>query len=251
MKRMDGGSRKSWRIRRGLWLGLLGMSCCLQPVSAQLSFAKIDGLPDQFLGEYILREVYKALQISVHFQTLPAKRALSMSNDGRVDGETRRLVFIEDAAPNLVRIPTPMDKVEAMMFSRSQAPFINLESLGEKSLAYVDGVAGFKPLLPFFKTRYPLATEKQVWRMLAKGHADITSAGRVHGLFRLRTLGIANIHPMEPPRKVYQTYHYLHEKHRSLVPKVDRLFRAWRASGKLQRLRREAVALLMEKAQQP
>lgn len=222
----------------------------ITPLKAQeaLVIAKIEGLPDQYLGEHILKAAYKQLNIPIQFKAYPAKRALSMARSGRVAGETRRLIFIEKSSPTLIRVPTALDHVDSMMFSRHRGTFSGMEQMRDMRLAYVSGIASFDPLIPFFKEVHPVSNESQVWQLIQKDRADVTSAGRIHGLYRLRRLGIANVYPMEPPRKTYKTYHYLHSTHKALVPRIDGVLKQMEASGQLAKLREEAIEQLMAQA---
>jgi hypothetical protein len=44
-------------------------------------------------------------------------------------------------------------------------------------------------------------------------------------------------------------YHYLHERHKDLVPTIDGVFKAMQASGELETLREKAVQQLLQKTQ--
>ena len=46
-------------------------------------------------------------------------------------------------------------------------------------------------------------------------------------------------------------YHYLHERHRVLVPHVEAVLRAMKNSGELEQLRARLVAQVLEKAGEP
>jgi ABC-type amino acid transport substrate-binding protein len=46
---------------------------------------------------------------------------------------------------------------------------------------------------------------------------------------------------LTPPLQKNEIYHFLHEKHRDLIPKVERVVREMQASGELERLRKQII----------
>src|SRR5438552_15960498 len=67
-----------------------------------LRLARLENIPDQFVGGEILRAVYQRLGIAVEFVDLPAKRALVESSEGRVDGEVHRILAVRRQVPTLI-----------------------------------------------------------------------------------------------------------------------------------------------------
>ena len=88
-----------------------------------LVLAKVEGLSDQYIGEFILTEAYKYLGIDLTFTTLPAQRALKLSESGEIDGETQRITVIEKSFPTLIRVPTPISYVDLSVFMTKKNPF--------------------------------------------------------------------------------------------------------------------------------
>ena len=94
---------------RRRWLQACAGACLLGATGAAcgqtaLRFARLENVPDQFLGGEILVAVYKRLGITVEFVDLPAKRSLLESSEGRVDGEVQRILAVQDQYPTLIAV---------------------------------------------------------------------------------------------------------------------------------------------------
>ena len=59
----------------------------------------------------------------------------------------------------------------------------------------------------------------------------------------------AALHPLSPALEHIPLYHYLHERHRELVPRVEKAMREMEASGELERVRQEATARMLRDAE--
>ena len=53
------------------------------------------------------------------------------------------------------------------------------------------------------------------------------------------------VRPVEPALERIPLYHFLHQRHRELVPKVEKVIRDMQASGELERVRQHAMAKLL------
>lgn len=215
----------------------------------KLVLAKLKGLSDQYLGEYILNEAYDKLGIDLTFQVLPAKRALMHSRGGFIDGEIQRISIIEESSPTLIRVPTPISYVDLCVFLRKKIPFRSLKEMGDYKFVYVRGVKIYETLLKYFKSSHAVMTDEVMWRLIIMKRMDIAVAGRVSTLYKFKTLGIEGIYPLDPPLQTLPLYHYLHEKHRDLVPKIDNVLQKLTQSGEIKRLRAQAVENLLRRSQ--
>jgi polar amino acid transport system substrate-binding protein len=77
-------------------IALLIVALCA-PAYAQppLRFARIENIPDQFVGGEILKVVYGRLDIPIELVDLPAKKALMDSSQGKLDGEVHRNINVQ------------------------------------------------------------------------------------------------------------------------------------------------------------
>jgi hypothetical protein len=74
--------------------------------------------------------------------------------------------------------------------------------------------------------------------MLYADRIDVAVTDLFSGMITLKELGLNSaIRPMPPPLQKIYIYHFLHENHRALVPKVEAVLREMERSGELTRLR--------------
>ena len=74
--------------------------------------------------------------------------------------------------------------------------------------------------------------------MLDADRFDVMVTDLFSGLVAVRKLNLqAKIYPLSPPLERVNIYHYLHERHRDLVPKVGQVIAQMQASGELAALR--------------
>jgi len=70
---------------------------------------------------------------------------------------------------------------------------------------------------------------------------------RINGLLHLKELGLDSIFPLSPSLSRQPVYHYLHETSKSLVPRIDVVFRAMEESGELERVRQRVIKDMLER----
>lgn len=86
---------RRWLLARATELALLALGTTAVGARTVLRLARLENIPDQFVGGEILKAVYQRLDIAVEFVDLPAKRALIESSQGRVDGEVQRILAVQ------------------------------------------------------------------------------------------------------------------------------------------------------------
>jgi polar amino acid transport system substrate-binding protein len=65
----------------------------------------------------------------------------------------------------------------------------------------------------------------------------------------IRRLGLENkLQPVEPPLEHIPLYHFLHERHRELVPRVGQVIRDMQSRGELERLRHQLMEKMLAEA---
>ncbi len=79
-------------------------------------------------------------------------------------------------------------------------------------------------------------------RMLDAERFDVMVTDLFSGLAAVKKLNLqARIYPLSPPLERIHIYHYLHERHRDLVPEVGKVIAQMEASGELAALREALV----------
>lgn len=99
-----------------LFLFALCSAACAQ---LPLRFARIENIPDQFVGGEILKIVYGRLNIPIELVDMPAKRALLDSINGRPDGEVHRNIHVQEQYPTLIMLRPAINYIEPSVFSKN------------------------------------------------------------------------------------------------------------------------------------
>jgi len=187
----------------------------------------------------IIRQAYATLGISVTYKTVPAERALMMSNSGHSDGELVRIEGIDAKYPNLIRIPVSHVTADQMAFGTD--PSLKID--GWKSLEPYRLVfhRGYKvaELNTQGTDRYLTGTDTRAFIMVENGRKDIAIANRFTGEKIIEEEGLERVVMLTPPVQRDPLYHYIHSKHRDLVDDVTRVLEQMKAEGAFEKTLRE------------
>jgi polar amino acid transport system substrate-binding protein len=184
----------------------------------------------------IIREAYKKIGTEVVFKTYPAERALQISNSGDADGELVRIDNISTTYTNLIKIPVSHVVAEQMAFAKGSIIEINgWESLRPYKIVFHKGykaaelgTKGMDVLL--------VGHDKQAFLMVDKGRRDVVVANRFTGLLVIKEMNLNEIVMLTPPVQVDPLFHYLHKKHKALVPQITAMLRKMKHEGKFQEI---------------
>ena len=200
-----------------------------QPI---LIFAQIRDTPDQIIGAEILKVAYGKIGISIKMVDMPGKRALTESSSGRVDGEVHRIVEIADEYPTLLKVPTPINYIEPSVFSKNHKfKITNCSALKNYSIGIVRGVKHAELCTKGMDYVHAFSHSTKMMDLLDLGRIDIVITAKINGLLLREEMGMKSIHPLFPPLSRKLVYHYLHEKHKELVTKIDKVFIEMKESG--------------------
>ena len=187
----------------------------------------------------IIRQAYGKLEIEIDYQTLPAERALYMSNDGQVDGELVRIEGIENKYPNLIRVPFSHVTADQMAFARDASIRIDgWESLRPYAIAFHRGYKVAEHNTEGMN-RIHTKDDAHAFNLLEQGRVDIVIANRYTGDQVIRESGIMNVAMLMPPVQRDPLYHYLHVRHRDLVKKVTKVLKEMERNGEVARIREQ------------
>ena len=215
------------------------------PLRAQevIRLARIADIPDQYVGGEMLRAVYAKLNIQLEFEDVPGKRALALSSAGEVDGEIQRIGTLSRDYPTLIQVRPAINYIEPAVFTaKLHFDVDGWNSIRDYSIGIVRGVgsseAGTRGM-----TRVTATTSlDNLVSMLDADRFDVMVTDLFSVLVAVRKLNLqARIYPLSPPLERIRIYHYLHERHRDLVPKVGKVIEQMETSGELATLRESIV----------
>jgi polar amino acid transport system substrate-binding protein len=207
-----------------------------------LRFTQLVSKPKLTIGAQILLVAYAKLNIPIQIVYISGQRALIESSEGRFDGEVQRIYSIGNRYPTLLRVPTPINYVEATVFAKKPGfKHQGCDSLKGLHIGRVRGVIYAQECTRGMVNVAVMENSTILMRTLDKGIVDIVIAGRINGLTQLKKLGFSSIMALKPPLSKSLLYHYLHQKHQHLIGKIDRVLKQMQADGELETLRRQFV----------
>ncbi len=207
-------------------------------VSAQkLQFSKIEGSFLSGISEQVLIEAYKQLDIEIELIEFPAVRGLILSNEGVTDGELHRVIKVDYTSANLLRVPTVINQAQVVAFTHNkQFKVDGWASLKPYKIGYVRGIVVIEAGTIGMDVA-PQSSYEQVLMMLKLERIEVGVLNRVSGIHFLKTMAFRNIKILEPPILKHALYHYLHIKHKKLLPRVDAVLKRMHASGRIDEIR--------------
>jgi len=239
--------------RWGALLGLsLGRTAWCEPVPfvapTVLRLARLEGVPDQWIGGEILRVAYARLGIEVQFVAVPALRSLVESSEGRVDGEVQRVLNVENQYPTLLSVKPSINYIEPSAFVKKlDLKVQGWASIAPYSIGIVRGVGSSEAGTKGMRRVTPLPSMEALMRMLAADRIDVAVNDRLSGMLILRQLGLdSELRPLDPPLQHVPLYHFLHVRHVGLVPRIEEVLRGMSVSGELEQIRAQAVKRITE-----
>jgi len=242
-----------WARRRLLVL-CLGGAACAAGVAAEppqvLRLARLEGVPDQWVGGEILKAVYARLGIELQFVEVPPLRSLRESSEGHVDGEVQRILAVESQYPTLRAVRPSINYIEPSAFVKGRDFKVEgWASIEGMRVGIVRGVGSSEAGTRGMSQVTAVASMEVLMRMLAADRIDVAANDRLSGQLVLRRLGLeAQVRALEPPLQHIPLFHFLHVRHAALLPRVEEVLRGMATSGELERLRLKAVKTLFEQA---
>ena len=190
-------------------------------------------------GEAVLREAYEELGIEIIVDAVPADIGLDMSVRGESDGEVYRPSGLDERFGGLIRVPT------ALAATATVAVF---PADGSVSVVGLDDLSGYRVvrvagMVPSEVTTEGLANVQlvdscnDVLRALIDGQADVGVVSWVDILVAINEQGLEDDVQVSSPLHMSYLYHYLHERHALLVPRIGAVLARMAATGKIAEIR--------------
>jgi ABC-type amino acid transport substrate-binding protein len=208
-----------------------------------IRLARIADIPDQYVGGEMLRVVYAKLDTKLEFVDVPGKRALALSSAGQVDGEIQRIGTLSRDYPTLLQVTPAINYIEPTVFT-TKLHFVvdGWNSIRDLRIGIVRGVGSSEAGTRGMERVTATTGLENMITMLDADRFDVMVTDLFSGLVAVRKLNLqARIYPLSPPLERIRIFHYLHERHRDLVPKVGQVIAQMEASGELATLREALV----------
>lgn len=201
-----------------------------------LQFGYIGG-PLSYISLSVLQAAYAKLGIEARGVRLPAARALAQSAAGATDGEVHRIDAIKERYPQLLQIPIPVNTLEGLAITCGRdVDTTTPEAISGYRIGVKIGNRYAERLVQGMPSVTLLVDERKLVDMLVAHRLDIVVGDRPWANTLLTEPGNACLRINEPPLVTVPLYHYLHERHRDLVPAVTAALRELRDSGEMRRI---------------
>lgn len=181
----------------------------------------------------LAQEACRRVGVGFKLVSLPSERSLQAANLGEVDGEGLRVAGLEEAYPNLLRVPERFIGISFVAFANDPAIVLNQgwASLQPHRVAFINGWKMFEANATGARVVHKVDKPEQLFQMLAAGRIDLALYTRADGQALVRQLGLQGIAPLAPALRDVDLFLYLNHKHRELVPALARALREMKADG--------------------
>ncbi len=201
----------------------------LLPVQALAEGRLVFGWPERsYFGgkaQKLLRQAYGKIGYSVEFKRVPMLRSLDEVNSGHFDGEVCRLRGLSSQYPNLILVRVPLCIVHVVAVSRTEHLLKGWDDFAGLAVAYRPGIVGVRHLLPTNVRIMGGLNTKHALDLVVENRVDVALLLQANIKSWLNTPQYAKLCVQELPFGRMPLYHYLHERHATLVPKVEVVLR--------------------------
>lgn len=198
-------------------------------------FASIEFLIEQEVGRIVLPKIYNNIGLKAEVTPLPGNRAQYVANSGISDGEIMRIWSYGDENPNTIRVSTPYYYLETMPFvlKNSNITIKNQHDLKKYRLSKVRGVKHTNNITKGLSQVYDMSTTADMFKLLLNGKVDVVLTNTLDGALTLSRLGLNEKIVSLNPLARLPLFHYIHKKHKHLVPVINQAIINMQATGEL------------------
>lgn len=240
------------RILLLLWLiQLPGLTYSAQvlPEQADITVAIVVDNPLNDIGIMLIRELYAQAGLTTQFVNLSAARSERLQHDGDIDAELVRVEGLDKIPVDMLKVPEPILEVVISAYT------INPELTDAKPTTLINQRLGARHGLDISK-RYPGMQLTEVYRlkqlayMLKHKRLDAIILSKTTSYFMIHKYGIKELRQLTPPLARFNVYHYVHKKHKSLLPTLTQALQSVKKKGRPQQLLQVYMKNLIEHSKQ-
>jgi polar amino acid transport system substrate-binding protein len=242
-----------WLVPIVILIGPFAGETQSETLPKKIVLSRLANIPDQLVGGEILKAAYAKLDITVEFLDVEAKRALALSSAGDVDGEIQRVAAVAQQFPTLLQLKPAINYIEPAVFTTGlEFTVAGWSSIKDYQVGIVRGVGSSEAGTNGMSDVHRATSLEELVRMLDRERFDLLVTDLFSGKVEIRRQQLdSRIRPLLPPLERIYIYHYLHERHRALVPHIEAVLREMKDSGELEQLRAKLVTQVLEKAGEP
>lgn len=165
-----------------------------------------------------IKAAYNHIGYNIRLMSMPYARSFYESNRGVIlDGELARTEVAGHKAPDMIRIPVPIDESAAAVFTNDPhfypAKWADLQGKRVDVLKGTSIIIGRLGDIPY----NTISTLEQAFLRLESGRSDALIAPGSIAQEVLNTMSISGVYRVSPNLETWLVYHYIHKRHESLV----------------------------------
>jgi polar amino acid transport system substrate-binding protein len=238
---MNGAWSRVARIRIGAVLFGIGLVSAAAAQQVLTIGRQVEDSLMNDISEQVLRIAFQRAGLSFNSVRLPLPRSIEDANDGAIDGDLHRIADVARLHPNVIQVPTPINRVDVAMYGNSDA-------IRTKTRAQVSLLRVVVPRGTLLATKYLSGmkvtvgqTRDTIFEMLAQGRVDcvfISYLDVESELTRRHLNGLVlwpHLWASEP------IYLMLNKRHAALVPRLDAALQQMKAEGLIDRTYNDAL----------
>jgi polar amino acid transport system substrate-binding protein len=187
------------------------------------------------ISERIVTEAFARAGVPLTFRRLPLPRSLEAANDGEIDGDLHRIADVVARYPNLVQVPTPINRIDIVVYGPSPSiATLSRADVGKLRVAYPRGtVALVKHSRGMTATE--ATTRAGAIEMMLNARVDAVLAVHIDIESHRREGGIDGVHLWPHAWAAEALYLTLNRRHAALVPRIDAVLQQMKQEGRIER----------------
>jgi polar amino acid transport system substrate-binding protein len=179
----------------------------------------------------VMAEAYRQLDIDIAVEYRPTARSFREVNAGKFDAELARTTGLETEYPNVVRVREPVYiiGVSAVVRSGSNLKITSWEDLAGLRVGYP---RGYRILdvrsrdLQAIQAKDP----RTIFKMLKGGRMDVGLLMTANANLLIKEF--TGVSVLQPPIETIPLFHYVHIKHRRMIPALEKVLIEMNDSGR-------------------
>ena len=194
-------------------------------------FSSMEKLMQEEVGRSVLTDIYQSIGINIQVSPLAPKRAEMMATTGVLDGEVMRIWEYGIEHSTALRVPTPFYRIELIAYTLAHREIVirDKDDLKKYKVATVRGVKHSQDIDMLYHSN----SAENMFKLLKNEQVDVALINRLDGQVAFKKLAYNGIIATGKPIEHHNLFHYIHKKHKELIPRVNDAIMKLKVSGRL------------------
>jgi polar amino acid transport system substrate-binding protein len=146
----------------------------------------------------------------------------------------------------LIKIPTEINYIEPTVFSKDKYFLLDgCSSLKGKLIGRVRGVKYAELCTKDMDNVAIFSDSGSLMKSLNRNIIDYAITAYFNGLVQLKKLGSSSVISLKPPLRKRPLFHYLHKKHKNIIPELEGIISEMAKTGELDLIRQQQIQIIL------